>query len=341
MIGRIMRLIDLHVDWPLQYAAETTLFDPELYPEAGPRASQAEGYLGSTSAAVVALFRRAEDWERQADPWRALRDLLTRVEAEFAGRLLIGPADVARWGAEPDALTWAMVGVEGFDALVRGPADLDRLPGLFARGVRVFQPLYSKSNALGGSPEVGDDRGLTGLGRDFLGVLAGLAGVGARPALDLAHMNPRCMSEALDWFEADPSRLDRVAPIYSHGAPAHDSYAPPRAITTANLTRLRALGGLVGIGVTPPFFETPEELKATIERAASIPYLGRAGFEGLALGTDFLGVEATMPGLGNAGEVLDWFASAFGREAAVALLWGNAREWIVRLLGGASGAGAG
>src|SRR5262249_34838880 len=100
-------LIDLHCDWPLQYAGETTLFDPALYADVSDRVSQAQGYLTGTWAAVIACYRRADDLSRQPDPWRAFGDLIARDEAEFAGRLLIGPEDHARWVDEPDGLCWA------------------------------------------------------------------------------------------------------------------------------------------------------------------------------------------------------------------------------------------
>src|SRR5215210_7249184 len=136
------RLIDLHTDWLLQYAPETTLFDPALYAGVSERLGQVEGYLSATGAAVLACYRNAEDWARQADPWAALGQLLTRNEAEFAGRLLIGPDDHGRWRDDPRGLCWGVIGVEGFDALVRTADDLDRLPRLVERGVRLFQPVY-------------------------------------------------------------------------------------------------------------------------------------------------------------------------------------------------------
>ena len=133
-----MRLIDLHVDWLLQYAGETTVFDPACYAGVNERLGQIQGYLQDTSAAVLACYRRADDWARHlANPWAALDELITRAEAEFPGRLLVGPDDLARWNAEPDGLCWGILGVEGFDPLIRAPDDLGHLAGLFERGVRV------------------------------------------------------------------------------------------------------------------------------------------------------------------------------------------------------------
>ena len=59
----------------------------------------------------------------------------------FAGRLLIAREDFARWLAEPTSLTWGVIGIEGFDALITAEADLTHLPLLLERGVRVFQPI--------------------------------------------------------------------------------------------------------------------------------------------------------------------------------------------------------
>ena len=327
------RLIDLHCDWLLQYSHETTVFDPALYPGIEGRLSQTEGYLQGTSAAVFACYRRVEDWARQRDPWRSLGDLITRVEAEFPGRLLLGPDDHARWLDDVEGLCWGVLGVEGFDVLVREPADLDRLPALFERGVRVFQPVYSGDNRLAGSSSVGDDRGLTDLGRAFLSSLAALGreGAGPRPAFDLAHLNSWAASDAIEWFEADSGRLDRVLPIYSHGAVLHDGFVSPRALSPANLARLRALGGLVGF--TPAFYETADALQAGIESAAALPFLGRVSFEGIALATDFLGVDRTPPGLGNVEEVTAWAVAAFPPKMAEALVAGNARTLFARLAG--------
>jgi len=101
-----MRLIDLHVDWLLQYAGETVVFEPSLNPDVGARLGQADGYLQATRAAVVSCYRNAADWAAQPDSWAALGQLLARVEAEFPGRLLIGPDDFARWLDDGDGLTW-------------------------------------------------------------------------------------------------------------------------------------------------------------------------------------------------------------------------------------------
>lgn len=334
-MSRPMRLVDLHTDWILQYAPETTVFDPALYPGVPGRLSQAEGYLQGTGIAVLSCYRKAEDWARQADPWGALGDLIARIEAEFCGRLLIGPDDLARCLDDAEGLCWGVIGVEGFDSLVREPADLERLPVLFERGVRVFQPSYLATGALAGSSAPGDDRGLTDLGRSFLEALADLGGesAGPRPLLDLAHLNPKAAAEVLAWFEADDDRPSRVIPVYSHGALRHEGFDSPRAITLENLGRLRELGGVIGFSVGPPFYTTADQLRAGIETAATLPIRGRAGFEGIAIGTDFLGVDQRLPGLGNVPDVVAWISASFDPAAASAIVRGNAFALIERALG--------
>jgi membrane dipeptidase len=328
-----MRLIDLHTDWLLQYAAETTVFNPAYYADVPQRLGQAEGYLHGTWAAVLSCYRNAEDWASQTDPWAALLQLVTRIDAEFCGRLLTCAADVARWQDDPEGLCWAVIGVEGFDALVRDLSDLERLPRLFERGVRLFQPVYTAQSRLGGCSSPGDDRGLTELGTAFLEVLADLGTGPARPLLDLAHLNPLSASDVLSWFEGDHDRAGRLIPIYSHGALRHDGFERPRAITLDNVRRLRALGGVVGLSVGPPFYSTADELRAGLEAVASVPFEGRAGFEGIAIGTDFLGVDRTLEGLGHAEEVVAWITATFDRTTAEALVRGNAHRLLVRSCG--------
>ncbi|WP_435019295.1 membrane dipeptidase [Tundrisphaera sp. TA3] len=330
-----MPLIDLHVDWTLQYAGESTTFDADLYPGVASRVGQAVGYLQTTRAAIVSCYRRADDWARQPDPWAALASLIARIEAEFSGRLLIGPEDWARWDDDRDGLTWGMIGVEGFDALVRSPDDLAHLPRLFDRGVRLFQPTYNETGLLAGSAAPGDDRGLLPLGVRFLEALLEVApsGSGPRPIVDLAHLNPTSMADVLGWFESDAARSDRLILAYSHGALAREGYEAPRALTRDNLVRLRALGGTIGLGVSPPFYSDPDQIRADVEAIAAVPFAGRTGAEGIAIGTDFLGVDRTLPGLGTAPEVVEWAGSRFDPATATALLQGSARALLARSAG--------
>ena len=104
-----------------------------------------------------------------------------------------------------------------------------------------------------------------------------------------------------------------------------------RAITHGNLVRLRTLGGLVGLTPAPPFHQTADDFKSAIEQVAAIPFEGRVGYEGIAIGSDFLESSATIPELGNAPSILDWISRHFDDEVAGLLLDGNARRFLASI----------
>jgi membrane dipeptidase len=333
-----MRLIDLHCNWALQYAYETTQYDPGLYEDLPSRVGQVEGYLSGTAAAVLACGRIACDWEKQEDPWKSLDEMLSRYEAEFAGRLLIGPEDVDRWKAEPqDAMCWGVLAIDGLNILVRGPVDLHRLAGLFDRGVRVFRVVGAGSSSIGGSACPGDEAGLTELGLELLDELASLAPSadqpGPRPVVDLAGLNARSTGDVLAWFEADAAARARLLLVRSHGTiemPGRTGFA---GLTTENLTRLRALGGVVGLTAGNTWFQSEEEFRAAIDSIAPIPFEGRRGYEGIGIGTSFLELNQTIANLATVSEIASWLTSRYPPEIAIGLAQGNARMLLLRAAG--------
>ena len=249
-----------------------------------------------------------------------LGEMIARHEAEFAGRLIQGPKDVQRWRAEPaDGLCWGVLGVKGFDALVRQAGDLDRLASLLTRGVRVFQLVETGASVLGGSTDDQESRGLSDLGRLFLDRLCELAPAagrpGPRPAVDLAGLNGRTTADVLDWFEADASRRDRLVLVRSHGSIDHPGAASASGLTGPNLERLRAWAGY-GLSCGHEHFASPDALRSAIEAVASRPFEGRVGYEGIGIGTDFLNVEHPLEGLGNVEGIATWLEKSFGPEAA-------------------------
>jgi membrane dipeptidase len=334
-----MRLIDLHCNWLHQYATETTLHDPTIYAEMPGRLRWLDGYLLGTSAAVLACARMPEEWAKQADAWRSLGALLTRYESEFAGRLLCGSADVARWRAEPpDGLCWGVLAVAGLDFLIRVPRDLDRLPALFERGVRVFQLVAGPAGLLAGSDQPGDDRGLTELGRAVLARLAELAPGGEggpRPIVDLAHLNSPSRADVLHWLENDWARSGSLLLVHSHGRAHEVDPAEPGGPGRQELERIRALGGVIGLTPCASAYPSPTELHAAIEALAAIPFEGRAGYEGLAVGTDLLGTDQPTPGLDDVPRIVRWLGRSFERPTASALAAGNARRLLLRAVGAA------
>ncbi|MHB1558643.1 MAG: membrane dipeptidase [Isosphaeraceae bacterium] len=340
-----MRLVDLHCDWLRQYADETTQHLGRSEPALSSRLGRLDGYLLGTSLAVLACTYRpgaeAEASATSADPWSALGLMLARYESEFAGRLIRDPPDVALWrSSSPGGMCWGVLKVAGFDGLVRGPDDLERLPDLFRRGVRVFQPVEAAGGVLGGSSEPGDDRGLSSLGRAFLDRLATLAPGGdtsPRPILDLAGLSARAIAETLRWYDEGslpgPDDRRRILLAASHGQGGYRDLADPASAQALGLAELRARG--VTIGLTPglPGCEAADELKALIDAIAAAPFEGRPGFEGIAIGADLLGVDRAIPGLDSARGLARWLEATFDRETSAAIVARNARRLLLRSAG--------
>ena len=101
-----------------------------------------------------------------------------------------------------------------------------------------------------------------------------------------------------------------------------------------NLVALRAAGGVIGMTPGQPYHCTHDELRAGIEMAASVPFEGRAGHEGIAVGTDFLCVERTLHGMRNVSDLKKWITRRFDREIAAMLIAANGRRVLVRAAGG-------
>ncbi len=330
-----MRLIDLHCNWALQYACESSQYEAEHYTDIPSQVGQVDGYLMGTAAVVLACGRRPADWAVQADPWRTLGDMIARYEAEFSGRLLLGPDDVERWCADlPDGLCWGVLGIEGFDSLIREPRDLDHLSGLFERGVRVFQLVQSGSTALGGAAMAGDERRLGDLGRSFLETLYALAPAagqpGPKPVVDLANLNGQSTSDALAWFEEDGARPERLILVRSCGALDPGDRQGNGGLARQDLARLRALGGVIGLSVGADAFPTHEDLRAGIETAAAIPFEGEPGYAGIGIGTNFLCLGQPIPGLENVSRIAEWLTAKFAPEVATMLGQVNAHNLILR-----------
>jgi membrane dipeptidase len=337
-----MRLIDLYCNWAMQYACETTHYDPGLSAVLSSRVGQVEGYLSGTGAAILACRPSPLDWERQADPWQRLGEMLARYEAEFSGRLLTGPEDVARWNAEPqDALCWGVLATDGLDVLVRESVDLCRLPDLYARGVRVFQLVGSGSSEIGGSARRGDDRGLTDLERALLDELADLAPPSdlprPRPVVDLAGLNARSTADVLSWSEADAARRARLLLLRSHGAIGMPGRTDSSGLTPENLARLRALGGVVGLSPCAASFQSPQEFRAEIDSIAAIPFEGREGYEGIGVGSCFPTLEQTILTLATVPEIASWLSRSYPPQIALQLAQENARGLLLRAAGSVAG----
>jgi membrane dipeptidase len=233
-------------------------------------------------------------------------------------------------------MSWGVLGIAGCGFLVREAADLDRLPGLFLRGVRVWQPVGACGGVLGGADVPGDDRGLTALGRAFLDRLVELAGSSAsdaRPILDLAGMNAATAAETLHWYDALSTGRQRVLVALTHGSASQTELRDGTSAGGRVAAEIRARGGVVGLTPGLPGCETADAFKALIEAVADVSIPGRTAFEGIAVGTDLLEIDQIAPGLGSAREIARWLGRTFDRRAAFAIAAENARALLLRSIG--------
>lgn len=299
-----LRLIDLRIDWLAQYAPESNIFGPGTQIRGLMDLPRLEGYLGATSAAFLMLQRDSEDWLSRGDRWASLGDLITRCEAEFAGRLLIGRDDYRRWENDKEGLTWGVLGIGGFDSLIDSSEDLSKLKALFERGIRVFQPVAMPRNALT------DAEGLTGLGHEFLESLNQLGNHEARPILDVAGMNQAALDVTLSWYESIVSRREHLLLVRTCGE-----------FDENRMRRVQMLGGLVGLAASSRCFKTMNELKLGAGSGA----MKQASF---ALASDAFGGGIALEGASTARNLIDWAVKTLGKEDAAHLVRDNARSLI-------------
>lgn len=286
------RLIDLAVEWPLQYAEESTAIDAADYPGVRARIGQVDGYLSTTLAAIVWIGPAPGDRD---DPWGEVSRLFAGVEAEFSGRILADPADLNRFTSEPDdTMTWAVVGLRGLATLLHTDDARDRLAALIDRGVRAVR----LAGLVDRPVDPAHDRGLTDPERSAIATIAS-ASSGRPLLLDLAGLPPTAAGEVLDLVEA--GEQGNLVPIVSLGGSMG-------GLRSEDAARVRALGGVIGLSPARAFFPTAESFGNALDEAAGL--LG-VDLGAVAIGTGFLGIDEPIEGLANASDLLNWLFSRF------------------------------
>jgi hypothetical protein len=307
------RLIDLAVEWPLQYAGESTAIDAEDYPGVGQRLGQVDGYLSTALAAIVWIGPAPGD---RPDPWGELSRLMAGVEAEFSGRILADAADLDRFDAEEDdTMTWVVVGLRGAGSFLLADDARDRLAALIDRGVRAMR----LAGVVDRPADLSEDRGLTDLERSAITTLFS-ASCGRPLLLDLAGLPPTAAGEVIGRLETGEG--GKLVPIVSLGGSMG-------GLCPDDLSRVQALGGVVGVCPARTFFPDAEAFGNALDEAG-----GQLGGDrnALAIGTGFLGIGEPIDGLGNAPDLLDWLSSRFEPGVARALAGGNALEKFKKML---------
>src|SRR5262249_46028021 len=151
----------------------------------------------------------------------------------------------------------------------------------------------------------------------FLARIADLArgaDAGPRPILDLAGMSATTMADTLRWYDEESASPQKLPIAVSHGTGSYHAVLDGSSPDARILGEIRSRGGVVGLTPGLPGCETPDELKRLIDAVAALPFEGRSGYEGIAIGSDLLGSDRTAPGLASARDITRWLGKTFDRE---------------------------
>jgi len=165
--------------------------------------------------------------------------------------------------------TGALLAIEGAHALESRPENLERL---FEAGYRMIGLAHFFDNDYAGSAHGVDRGGLTDLGRDTLREMERL-GI----TLDLAHLSPAAIDEALD--------LSTRSTVFSHGG-VRGTCDNQRNLSDEQVRRIADGGGVVGIG----YWEWAVCGRTPTDIASAIAYVVRlVGADHAGLGSDYDG----------------------------------------------------
>jgi len=165
--------------------------------------------------------------------------------------------------------TGGMLAIEGAHALESKPENLQRL---FDAGYRMIGLTHFFDNDYAGSAHGVERGGLTELGRSTIREMERL-GI----TLDLAHLAPKAVDEALD-MATKPT-------VFSHGG-VRATCDNQRNLSDAHIRRIAAGGGVIGIGYwdTATCGTTPADIARAIAHVVRL-----VGAEHAAFGSDYDG----------------------------------------------------
>lgn len=213
-------------------------------------------WLGPTGRSLYHA-KRLHDFSKESGG--TLRIIETRADLD----------QVVASRSQPGAITGGLLAIEGAHALESKPENLERL---FEAGYRMIGLTHFFDNDYGGSAHGVDRGGLTDLGRDTIREMERL-GI----ALDLAHLSPAAVEEALD--------LSTRPVVFSHGG-VRGTCDNPRNLSDAQIKRIAEGGGIVGIGYweTAVCGTTPADIARALAHVVQL-----VGADHAALGSDYDG----------------------------------------------------
>lgn len=265
------------------------------------------------------LFPGQSDPKRQ-QRWNEMLQMAQRYKAMTDQS--VGLTIVKRESDFQESGNLALV-LEAGAHLIESMQDIETLKN---SGVVVFGLQYN------GDTPLGNKDGLT----EF-GTLATKHLFERGKVIDLAHSGAKTRKDVMDIAE-ETGKGGSVA--YTHGCADEDivdswkSKMGDRGLSRQEVERLIKIGGIIGLGVTGPFFGSTQKVADRIQAIAELD----GGIDRVAIGADFGGVEPQL--LNEIKSVDDMFrlanvlADSFGMsdEQITKILRSNAKDWLRRAL---------
>jgi membrane dipeptidase len=221
-------------------------------------------------------------------------------------------AFMKRRGSSRDRIA-TFIGVEGAHALSGDLANLDRLHDA---GVRMMAPSHFFDTEIGGSAHGVARGGLTALGREWVKRMEA-----KKMIIDLAHASSATIDDVLALA---------TRPVFVSHTGVRGTCDNQRNLSDAQLAKISANGGLVGIGVweTAVCGGDARAIARAIRHAVNV-----AGFEHVALGSDFDGaVTAPFDASGMAQITQALLDAGADRTELESVMGGNVRRLLSTLL---------
>lgn len=214
--------------------------------------------------------------------------------------------DLAQW--DPSLKLGALLTLEGLDPLI---GDSVYLRTLFHLGVRSIGFTWNQANL--GADGVGEERGagLTEWGKEVVRECNRLGMM-----IDISHISYRGFWDVLE-------TTDR--PIIASHSNCFSLCPHVRNLKDDQLDALIRSNGMIGVTTVPSFVA---EQEPTIDKLIGhIDYIfARGGTRSIGLGSDFDGIESTLPNLSHSGQyqnLVERLYKMYASELVEGLLWNN------------------
>ncbi len=256
--------------------------------------------------------------------WKSIDDADGKKQMEFIRE---SAKRYENWGLRVigDSAPKLHLMLEGGD-VIRKLSDIDELKRL---GLKMIGIQYNKPN------DMADANGLTPFG---IKAVEKLFQEGFM--IDLAHSNRNVISQVLDMAETN-GLMSQVS--YTHGGEIEDmkkdpaeskfpggSFADIRGISMNEISRIAKGGGIVGLGVTRPFYGDKNLLSARIYKILQL----ENGPSSIGLGTDFGGIQPGWEGdfasVRDLSKLAETLSERFGLpdEIISRIMCSNVTDWV-------------